>query len=113
MRKIETKQDLEKWIIEANNVGYAIPCVLNGGGFSWINDWEDGIEQTGKSLSDDEDYEDVLEYLKPGEEYTDFRDCMTKEELEGVVFVMVKHRTGYNQENFDYQFGIYEIIEIE
>lgn len=113
MKTIKTKQELEQWIIAANNVGYAVPCVINGGGFSWVNDWEDGIEQTGVSLTEDEDYADELEYLKPGEEFEDFRDYMTEEEYEGMVFVRVRHNTGYNQENFDYQFGIYEISEIE
>lgn len=113
MKYPKTKQELEQWIIDANNVGYTIPCVINGGGFTWINDWEDGIERTGVSLSEDDDYDDDLEYLKPGEEFADFRSCMSEEEYEGMVFVRVPHNTGYNQENFDYQFGIYEILEIE
>ncbi len=113
MRHPKTKRELERWIIDANNAGYAVPCVINGGGFSWVSDWEDGIEQTGVSLSEDDDYNDVLEYIEPGKEFEDFRDCMTDEEYEGMVFVRVPHNTGYNQENFDYQFGIYEISEIE
>lgn len=112
MRTIKTKQELEKWIIDANNAGYSVPCVLNGGGFTWVNDWADGIEQTGNSLSKDDSYEENLEYLKPGEEYADFRKCMEDEELEGMRFVRVRHCTPYNEENFDYQFGIYDIIEI-
>ena len=113
MKYPQTKQDLEQWIIAANNVNYSVPCVINGGGFSWINDWQHSIEQTGKSLSEDDNYDDELEYLEPGEEYADFRACMSDEELDGMVFVQVNNWNDYNEENMDLQFGIYEIFEIK
>lgn len=113
MKTIKTKQELEQWIIDANNVGYSVPCVINGGGFTLINDWQHSIELTGVPLSEDDDYDDELEYLKPGEEFEDFRYFLSAEEYDGMVFVRVPHNTGYNQENFDLQFGIYEIFEIE
>ena len=109
MKYLKTKQDLEKWIISANNLGYSVPCVIQGGGFSWINDWEDGIEQTGLSLSEDDNYADELVYLKHGDEFEDFSAYMDDDEYESMVFVRVRHKTGYNQENIDYQFGIYDI----
>lgn len=113
MKKLETKADLEKWIIAANNAGYSVPCVINGGGFSWIKDWEKSVETTGLSLTDDPDYDDDLDYLEPGEEFADFKQCMEPEEYENMIFVRLNHDTGYNQENQDIEFGIYEIFEIE
>lgn len=109
MKELKTKQDLEKWIISANNLGYVVPCVINGGGFSWISNWEDSIERAGLSLSEDDRYEDELVYLKHGEEFEDFSAFMDDDEYDSMTFVLVSHKTGYNQENIDYQFGIYDI----
>jgi len=106
--EIRTKQELEKWIIAANNAGYSVPCYIRGGGFSWVNDWEAGIEITDKPLSTDEDYEDELDNITDGDEIEIFKEYMTEDELDGVSFVRVNHRTGYNEENFDYFFGIYD-----
>lgn len=113
MKKLETKSELEKWIIAANNVGYSVPCVINGGGFSWIKDWEKSVEITGLSLTDDSDYDDDLEYLDHGEEFVDFKQILSPEEYESMIFVRVNHYGGYSKENMDLQFGIYEIDEIE
>lgn len=106
MRQIKTKQELDKWIIDATNAGYRVPCAQNGGGFNWINSWDSW-------LTDEEDYEEEVEVLSPGEELADFRAYMSDEEMEGMKFVRVRHNNGYNEENFDLQFGIYEILEID
>ncbi len=99
MTTIKTKQELEKWIKEVNNDGYSVPSVLNGGGFSWINDWEEGKL---------DDYFDEIQVLQHGEEFPDFKFFLSDEEYNEMTFVRVAHKTGYNEENFDYQFGIYE-----
>ena len=108
MKTIKTKQDLEQWIIEANNAGYTVPCVNIGAGFSWVSNWEEGCERTGGTLAEDEDYFDEVEYLEKGEEHPEFKRLLSAEEYADMTFVRVNHNTGYNQENFDYQFGIYE-----
>ena len=38
----------------------------------------------------------------------EFKRLLSAEEYADMTFVRVNHNTGYNQENFDYQFGIYE-----
>lgn len=106
---ITTKQELENWIIKANNAGNSVPCYQRGGGFTWITDWETSIEISGNSFSTDDDFEDKLDYVSEGEEINFIKSYMTADELEGVTFIRVNHRNGYNQENMDYYFGIYDI----
>ena len=59
------KQELLDWIKSEQKMGSYIPVVVNGGGFSYLSP-DDELE-----LSDDE-YEDDIQVLKKGDEFSDF-----------------------------------------
>lgn len=99
-----TKKELTEWIENENNQGNAVPCVINGGGFGYIT-----YDLTGwcSEFAHDDEYADEVEPIAKGEEYEDFRECLDADEYNAMQFVRVRHRNGYNEENFDYQFGIW------
>lgn len=102
----KTKLELVEWIQDCQAAGYDVPCVVNGGWFTWI-DFDCDMSE----LANDDEYGNELEYLQPGEEDKEFRQSMSDlsdEKYNEITFVRLPHLTGYNQENFDYQFGLYE-----
>ena len=97
------KQELLDWIKSEQKMGSYIPVVVNGGGFSYLSP-DDELE-----LSDDE-YEDDIQVLKKGDEFSDFYHILSDDEYVAMTFVCIKHKTGYNQENMDIQVGTWDFV---
>ena len=97
------KQDIFNWIETEQAWGNSVPVVINGGGFSYISP-DDEV-----SFVNDDDYADEIEVIRKGEEFADFKSCLSDEEYESMTFVRIKHNTGYNEENQDIQVGVWEL----
>lgn len=97
------KQELLDWIKSEQEMGSYIPVVVNGGGFSYLSP-DDELE-----LSDDE-YEDDIQVLKKGDEFSDFVGYLSDDEYVAMTFVCIKHKTGYNEENMDIQVGTWDFV---
>lgn len=101
-----TKKDLQKWMLKQTAENNSIPMVIRGGGAGWLSSEEDVVNV----LNDDDYLDDVV--TPDGEDHewamAIFRTFLTEEELKEMEIVCVPHDTGYNQENFDMYFCVWD-----
>lgn len=90
--------------------GNSIPMVIRGGGAGWLSSEEDVVN----ALNDD-DYFDEIVFVSPDEDedvyewaMANFRTFLTEDELKEMAIVCMEHDTGYNQENFDIFFCVWD-----
>lgn len=101
-----TKKDLQKWMLKQIIENNSIPMVTRGGGVGWLSSEEDVV-----NVLNDDDYLDEVD-APDDEDYewamANFRTFLTEEELNEMKIVCMSHDTGYNQENFDMFFCIWD-----
>jgi len=109
MKEVMTKKEVCEWMKEQTDSGNNIPVVMNGGGFSWVNN--DIIDYFVDDIMTDEYLDEVYE-LTPDEVFEDFEDfdVKTSKDAKNPVdkFLLIKHNTGYNCENFSIQLGFWQ-----
>lgn len=99
---MRTITDVENWINKQFKEGYAVPVIINGGEFAWMQPTMFGF-----TLQDKENYNDEIDILKEGEEFPRFRQCMTDDELDGVTFIAIRHKS--QGENHDIEIGVWDV----
>ena len=89
------------WLRQIADDGCGVYVVCNGGGLSLIS--SEDIDALIEDINSG-DYEKDCDWIDKGEEYTDFKSGMRPRDYEYTeYFIRVNHKTGYNQENNDYQ----------
>lgn len=106
-----TKKELLSWIESQQNQGNSIPMFTRGGGLNWIRP-----DDNAKEILYGEDYLDEVIFVDEEYKHNDeiewieerFTSLVGKEEFAEMTVVCVPHDTGWNQENFDMLFCIWD-----
>ena len=93
-------KELVGWVNDMNNMNNGVYIGINGGGVSFYTNGEFEINPS--------IYSENAEQIFESEVMDDFKSIMSEEEYMESKFFVIRHKTGYNQENMDIQIAYYE-----